>query len=78
MEQIVTHLTEGGRIVIPAALRRELNLSVGDEVILIPKGREVVLMSRAEAIRRAQAIVRRRVAKGRSLVDELLAERREE
>jgi hypothetical protein len=39
---------------------------------------EVRLLTQPEAVRQAQALVRQHVAKDRSLVDELLAERREE
>lgn len=49
MEQITTKVTEGGRIVIPALARRHLNLSVGDEVVLILGEGEATLLSRAEA-----------------------------
>lgn len=76
MDQIVARVTEGGRIVIPASVRRQLNLSMGDEVVMLVKDSEVTLLSRAEALRRAQAIVASRVPRERSLVEELLAERR--
>lgn len=76
MDQIVARVTEGGRIVIPASVRKQLNLSVGDEVVMLVRDREIVLLSRAEALRRAQAIVARRVPRERRLVEELLEERR--
>lgn len=43
---------------------------------MLVKDSEVTLLSRAEALRRAQAIVASRVPRERSLVEELLAERR--
>lgn len=78
MDQIVTKVTDGGRIVIPASVRRQLDIEVGDEVVLLVKDKEALLLSRAEALRRAQEIVARAVPRGRRLVDELLHERRQE
>ncbi len=69
---------EGGRVVIPATYRKALGLKTGDEVILVLGEGEVLLLTPERTIHRAQAIVRRYVPKGRSLVKELLQERREE
>ncbi len=75
----VTKLTNGNRVVIPAAIRKSLGLHVGDAITLVLQDTgEVRLLTQAEAIRQAQALVRQSVPEGRSLVEELLAERREE
>lgn len=66
-----------GRIVVPAEYRRALGLHPGDEVTLILADGEVRIVTRAEAIRRAQELVAWR-SRRRSLVDELIAERRGE
>lgn len=71
-----TKLTDGGRIVIPAEYRRALHLDVGDEVVLSLENDEIRILSRREALRRAQEIVSRYIT--RPLVDELIAERRQE
>ena len=73
-----TRLAEGGRVVIPAEFRRAIGLEVGDEVIVRLEDGEVRILTPESAIRRAQDLVRRYVPEGRSLVDELLAERRDE
>ncbi|MEW6131495.1 MAG: AbrB/MazE/SpoVT family DNA-binding domain-containing protein [Acidobacteriota bacterium] len=78
MEQITAKLTEGGRLVIPSGIRKEMNLAIGDEVVMIRRGNELVILSRKEAVRKAQALVRKKVKPGRSLVNELLSERKEE
>jgi AbrB family looped-hinge helix DNA binding protein len=78
MNEIKTKIGAGGRIVIPAEFRRTLRLKPGDEVILALEGEEVRVLTPERAIRRAQALVRRYVPKGRSLVDELIRERRDE
>jgi AbrB family looped-hinge helix DNA binding protein len=71
-------VAEGGRIVIPAEYRKRLGVQVGDDVILQLDDGEIRLFTVREAIRRAQAMVRRYVPEGVSLVDELIAERRAE
>ena len=71
-------VAEGGRIVIPAEYRKRLGVQVGDDVILQLDDGEIRLFTMREAIRRAQAMVRRYVPEGVSLVDELIAERRAE
>jgi AbrB family looped-hinge helix DNA binding protein len=75
MGGISTKIAEGGRLVIPAEHRRELGLEIGDEVIVRVEGGELRILTRAEAIKRAQEKVRRHVKGSRSLVDELSAER---
>lgn len=67
-----------GRIVIPARLRKALGLKSGDELLIRLEDGELVVYTRAQAIRRAQERVRQYVPEGVSLVDDLLAERRRE
>lgn len=71
-------MSEGGRVVIPAAIRKALELKEGDTVLweLVDGGAR--LTTRRERLRRAQELVRRYVPEGVSLVDELIAERRAE
>lgn len=75
----ITRLTDGNRVVIPASIRKSLGLQVGDAVTLVlHSSGEVRLLTQTEAVKQAQQIVRRRIPADRSLVEELLAERREE
>ena len=75
----VTKLTDGNRVVIPSSIRKGLGLRIGDAVTLVLQDNgEVRLLTQTEAIRQAQRLVRLHVSEERSLVDELLAERREE
>lgn len=78
MATIRTRIAEGGRIVIPAEYRKALGLQIGDEVVLSLDEDEVRVYSIDAAIKRAQDLVRRYVPAERSLVDELLADRRAE
>jgi AbrB family looped-hinge helix DNA binding protein len=68
----------GGRVLIPAAMRDLLGVSEGDALMASLERGELRLISLAESVRRAQAIVRSKVPAGVSLVDELLADRRQE
>ena len=75
----VTKLTDGNRVVIPSSIRKSLGLKIGDAVTLVLQGNgEVRLLTQREAVRQAQQLVRKYVPADRSLVEELLAERREE
>lgn len=67
-----------GRVVIPAAFRESLGLSEGDTLIASMIDGELRLLTVQAAMRRAQAIIRKFVPQGVSLVDELLEDRRRE
>jgi len=76
METQNIRVTQGGRIVLPAAVRRTLNIRAGDQLGIQVIDGEVRLQPRHKAIRRIQALVRAHIPTGESLVEELLAERR--
>jgi AbrB family looped-hinge helix DNA binding protein len=72
-------ITSGGRIVIPAEIRQALGVKEGEEVLLTKDEGGFRLTSYQEAIGRAQALFARlKSDNGKSLVDELLKERRAE
>ena len=71
-------ISDGGRIVIPAAFRKALDLKPGDEVILEFSDGEVRLITRDEGIRAAQAILGKHARKGPPVIAELIAEHRQE
>ena len=68
----------GGRVVIPAALRRSLKIETGDEVILYLEDGELRLYTYPVAVERAQALIRKHIPESMNLADELLADRRRE
>ncbi len=76
--EVTTRIAEGGRVVVPSAFRKALGVRPGDAVIMVLEDEEVRLLTPGRAIRRAQEIVRRHAGDGRSLADELIAERRRE
>jgi AbrB family looped-hinge helix DNA binding protein len=67
-----------GRIVIPAACRKQVGLQAGEEVLIkvIPEG--LLLTSYEQAMATFQDQVSKLVGPGVSLVDELITERRTE
>jgi len=72
-----TRVNQNGRVVIPAAFRKAMGIEVGDEVVLRMEDDELRITTQERRIQRAQRRARRYVKAGTSLVDELLAERRE-
>ncbi|KTT75546.1 AbrB/MazE/SpoVT family DNA-binding domain-containing protein [Sphingomonas endophytica] len=69
----------GGKIVIPADLRRELGIKDGDSVIIDRDASgAMVLKTHAQIVREVQDIFRPFRDPARGIVDELLAGRREE
>lgn len=65
-----------GRLVIPADLRRSLGLSEGDRLIAREEDGRLVL-EKPEAITKRLRALFAHIPDDRSLVDELIAERRE-
>jgi AbrB family looped-hinge helix DNA binding protein len=70
-------VNENGRVVIPASFRKRLGIRIGDEVVLQIEDDELRIITLKRNIERAQRLVRKHVKAGTSLVDELIAERRE-
>jgi len=84
MEHIMTvntetrrRVNENGRVVIPASFRKALGINIGDEVVLRMEDDELRITTLKRRVERAQRLVRKHVKRGTSLVDELIAERRE-
>lgn len=73
-----TKIREGGRLVIPAAFRKALDLKPGDDVLLTLEDGEIRITGTRQAIAQAQTLLRRYIPKGRKLSEELIKERREE
>ena len=78
MSELLVTIDETGRILIPAAYRRAMTISPGEKLILRLENGTLHLLTRGQAVKLAQSLVRPHVAKGRSLAQELIAERRRE
>jgi AbrB family looped-hinge helix DNA binding protein len=72
-----TRVNANGRVVIPASFRKRLGIRAGDEVVLRIEDDELRITTLKSNIERAQRLVRKHIKSGTSLVDELIAERRE-
>ena len=70
-------ILEGGRIVIPARLRKALGLEPGDTVRVEMEGGYLRLETRRAGIQRARELLKPYLG-APSLADELIAERRAE
>jgi AbrB family looped-hinge helix DNA binding protein len=70
-------MTENGRVVIPADFRKALGVAAGGEIILRWEDDELRITTMKQQIERAQRRARQYLKPGVSLVDELIAERRE-
>ena len=71
-------VVEGGKLVIPAAFRREMGITPGDTVIVEMDEGELRVRSLSSAIRRVQERMRELNPEGRLLSEELIADRRAE
>ena len=78
MASILTKIDKTGRIVIPARVRKDLNLAIGADVVLSAEGGELRVYSRERALRRMQALAQSLVPRGSSVVDELIADRKKQ
>jgi AbrB family looped-hinge helix DNA binding protein len=70
-------MNENGRVVIPASFRRALQINSGDTVVLTLDKDELHITTLRKRLAKAQQLVRKHVPPTASLVDELIAERRE-
>jgi AbrB family looped-hinge helix DNA binding protein len=77
VEEVRLRLAENGRVVIPVEVRRDLGVESGGEIILERQKNGYRLTTRRQRIQEAQRYLRRYIKPGVSLVDELIAERRE-
>jgi len=76
--QFVADVDARGRLVLPAPVRRHLNLEIGDEVILtVGKDAMVQLSTRKRLASKFRGLYQSHSSKS-SMVDELIAERRKE
>lgn len=67
-----------GSVVIPASLAAQLGAAPGETLVALERDGGLWIATRAASRAHAQALVRKLVPEGISLVDELLAQRRQE
>jgi len=78
MDTFHVRVVDGGKIVLPAALRRKHGFAVGDTLVVEDGPDGVKVRSLNDAVAAVQALVARFVPADVSLVDDLIAERRAE
>ena len=78
MQRITVHMSENGRVLIPAQIRKQLGFIAGEPITLELDGEALRLMTQGARIRAAQASAATYLPKDRDVVAEFLAERREE
>ena len=77
MSARMAKVVNGGKIVLPAALRRQVGIDAGDTVVVEAVGAgELRIRTISASVKRAQSLIAQSGSAGRSLVDELIAERR--
>lgn len=70
-------VNKNGSVLIPVSFRQALGINAGDEILLRVKDGELRMTTLQQRLERAKCLVRRYVKPGTSLVDELIAERRQ-
>ena len=76
--QRLVQVAENGRMNLPADVRRALGLNGAGRMILTQDENGVMLTTADHALKRIRALAAPFKPEGRSVVDELLADRREE
>lgn len=76
MTVLGAHVNEQGRVVIPAAIRKQMGIEGPAEVLFRYEDGVLTVETIEEAVVRIQRIVASYVDTDRSLVDELIAQRR--
>ena len=70
---------QSGRILIPADVRKQMNLKEGESTVILSVDETGIRVStRKQALERVRAKVRKYVPERVSLADELIADRRQE
>ena len=70
-------INDGGRILIPANIRKALNLNIGDELLLKVEEDEIHMVPLSKAVQQAQDLIRQYNKNGLKLTD-ILSELRKE
>lgn len=71
-------VSRGGKVVIPSRCKKALNISDGDELLFDIKDEQVVITPVRLSLRKVRKLLEDHNPSGRSLVDELLQERKQE
>jgi AbrB family looped-hinge helix DNA binding protein len=78
MTTLSVKMEKSGRILIPAAIRKQLGLKVGSELLLRVDETGLQISTREQTLARVRNRLRRHIPENRLLSEELLRERRQE
>ena len=79
METYTTRLERSGRILIPVAVRRQLGLSEGSQVLVkVEDSGALQVISRSQALAKVRREIREYIPAGQDLAAELIRDRRAE
>ena len=76
MSSQAVKIIDGGKLIIPAAFRRNLGIETGDTVVIELLEDGLYVRSLSSAVRRSQQIVREFVPEDAGLAAELIEDRR--
>lgn len=78
MREFTATLGENGRMIIPALLRKTLDLKAGDEVVVrLSADNDILIHSPKQSLKKLQALIKTKVG-NESLVDALFEMRKKE
>lgn len=78
MQQVRTIIDQNGGIIVPLKYQKMLGLKPGDEIVIKMFPGELKVIPLKKHIQHAQKLVRQYVPDGKSLVDELIKDRRKD
>ena len=78
MLDVRTKIGAGGRVIIPSAIRNQLHLSIGDEVVLHVKEQQLCILTSDQALSIMRKKLKEQGKNKHALVDDLLDMRKHE
>ena len=79
MERIVTNMDQHGRVLIPASIRERFNIHPGEKITIEIEDSEIKIVSVDNVIDEMYKIfTKNQIDKNTSIVDDFIAERRQE